>query len=130
MPVIYLKKPRDVRYTNATGASIVFSPVSSVEAKGRRAGLINTCWESKDAGADMGQVYFSIGMVPVKIAAEHLLRLEGFKADESESVEPIDCESIDLENRVRILTQLIDMEGFEDLLEFIKTLADGQKKTS
>jgi len=130
MPVIYLKTPQNVRYTSAGGASVVFSPVSSIESKAKNGALFGATQKIKDEAPNSFELFFAYGMVPVKIAADHLVCLENFGIDSAENVGTHDCTGMDQEAKEQILTQLIDMEGFEDFLPFIKALSDGQKKTS
>lgn len=130
MPVVYLKKKQNVKYENASGVTLVFSPVDTIEADAAKSAVWGAIRRNASGAAELDfEAMHAIGMSPISVAANHLLKIEKITVDDCENAQDIEADTLTIDERKNILLQLIACEGFGDLHEFLKRLADGQKKT-
>ena len=126
MPVKLALKAEPVVYKNESGLALYFSPVNSIEAQAHKSATFGGMLKMVQ-GEELGfDELYKIGLQPIELCARHLERITGVEIEGSEETE---LSVNDAEQAKAILVSLVGMEGYEDLLPFLKVLADGQKKT-
>lgn len=119
------KEARVVFKSEKSGLTAVFRPVYQEHVEAARYAVLPKIRGILETGVGDESEYLEIGLAPYRMAARHLVSISGVKFDDGEEAGVI--ENLPYEDALEYLMQLADQDA--ELRNFVKALAEGQKKT-